>query len=173
MDESPDPYATLGVSRDAEHVAIQSAYRLAARQYHPDVAGPGGDPMMRQLNAAWETLRDKHRRAAYDRAHPVRPPSLGGAAEQAYESHGSYGSQPAWHGSAGKPPGRPAGSIVTFGRFMGWSVGEVARVDPNWLDWFAHHPQGRQYAAEIAALTAPAPVYRAPAPKARRHFWSR
>ena len=35
-----------------------------------------------------------------------------------------------WEGTAGPPPGRPSGSVLDFGRFKGWSLGEIARVDP-------------------------------------------
>ena len=37
-------------------------------------------------------------------------------------------------GGAGRPPGRPSGSVLTFGRHLGWSIGEIARVDPGYLD---------------------------------------
>ena len=58
-------YETLGVSRQATSAEIRTAYRTAARRLHPDAGGsPAG---MRDLNAAWQVLRDPGRRAAYDR----------------------------------------------------------------------------------------------------------
>lgn len=129
---------------------------------------------MRKLNAAWEILRDQYRRAAYDRSHPVHsfiadpiPPF------STYPVSGSSGSS--WYGEAGKPPGRPSGSILTFGRYRGWSLGEIARTDPNWLDWLRYHPSGRQYVTEIETLRQPATASRSvrPAEKPKRkHFWS-
>ncbi len=80
-----DVYAVLGVERGATPSEIDRAYRRAARATHPD-ARPQ-DPAaaaeeFRHVTAAYETLRDPARRAAYDRAHPAprvsRPAAPGG-----------------------------------------------------------------------------------------------
>jgi curved DNA-binding protein CbpA len=55
-------------------------------------------------------------------------------------------------GAAGKPPGDPSGSVLTFGRFAGWSIGEVARRDLEYLEWLDRAPIGRQYRDEIDAI---------------------
>jgi curved DNA-binding protein CbpA len=52
-------------------------------------------------------------------------------------------------GAAGRPPGRPSGSVLKFGRHLGWSLGEIARVDPGYLVWLEDRPEGRPYADEI------------------------
>jgi len=52
-------------------------------------------------------------------------------------------------GGAGRPPGRPSGSVVPFGRHIGWSLGEIARVDPGYLVWLEDRPEGRPYLEEI------------------------
>jgi molecular chaperone DnaJ len=54
----------------------------------------------------------------------------------------------------GRPPGRPAGSVLNFGRHVGWSLGEIARVDPGYLVWLAERREGARYRAEIDALLA-------------------
>jgi curved DNA-binding protein CbpA len=54
--------------------------------------------------------------------------------------------------SAGPPPGNPSGSIVTFGRYEGWTLGEIARRDLEYLEWLDRMPIGRTYQAEIDAL---------------------
>jgi len=54
-------------------------------------------------------------------------------------------------GAAGPPPGRPSGSILPFGRFIAWSIGEVARHDPGYLEWLDQRPEGAPYHAEIDA----------------------
>lgn len=64
---TPDPYAVLGVTRDANGQEIRRAYRRLAKRHHPDVrAGGESGEQMRRVNQAWETLSDASRRARYD-----------------------------------------------------------------------------------------------------------
>jgi curved DNA-binding protein CbpA len=61
-----DFYAILGIPRDADDLAIRSAYKALARQYHPD-AGSGADSArFRAVAEAYETLVDPARRQGYD-----------------------------------------------------------------------------------------------------------
>lgn len=62
---------------------------------------------------------------------------------------------PNGEGAAGPPPGRPRGTVLPFGRHIGWSIGEVARVDPGYLQWLVARPEGAPYKAEIDAVLAP------------------
>jgi len=39
--------------------------------------------------------------------------------------------------------------VLDFGRHIGWSIGEIARVDPGYLEWLSQQREGRRYAAEI------------------------
>jgi curved DNA-binding protein CbpA len=55
-------------------------------------------------------------------------------------------------GAAGPPPGQPSGSVLNFGRYAGWSLGEVARADPDYLEWLDRMAIGRQYRDELDAL---------------------
>jgi curved DNA-binding protein CbpA len=54
--------------------------------------------------------------------------------------------------AAGPPPGPPSGSILTFGRYSGWSLGEIARVDPEYLEWLDRTPIGRPHREELERL---------------------
>ena len=131
-------YAILGVSPDSDDAAIVAAYRALARRYHPDHAGEAGTERMIRVNAAFARLRTPERRTEYDRelAHnggvptPLRP-------------------EPDGTGAAGPPPGRPSGSVLGFGRHLGWSIGEVARADPGYLVWLEERREGRPYLEEI------------------------
>jgi len=55
-------------------------------------------------------------------------------------------------GAAGPPPGRPSGSVLNFGRYSGWSLGEVARKDIEYIEWLDRTPIGRTYRDELDAL---------------------
>jgi DnaJ-class molecular chaperone len=65
---SPDHYATLGLHRRCTDAQIRAAYRILAKQHHPDVNGGAREAVARTqaLNAAYETLSDPARRQAYD-----------------------------------------------------------------------------------------------------------
>jgi curved DNA-binding protein len=55
-------------------------------------------------------------------------------------------------GAAGPPPGQPSGSVVNFGRYSGWSLGEIGRRDLEYLEWLDRMTIGRPYRDEIDAI---------------------
>jgi curved DNA-binding protein CbpA len=55
-------------------------------------------------------------------------------------------------GAAGPPPGRPSGSVLNFGRYAGWSLGEIGRQDLEYIEWLDRAPIGRQYREEIDGI---------------------
>jgi curved DNA-binding protein CbpA len=55
-------------------------------------------------------------------------------------------------GAAGPPPGHPSGSALNFGRYAGWSLGEIARADIDYIEWLDRMPIGRIYRDEIDAI---------------------
>ena len=60
-------YDILGVKKDASDADIKKKYRKLVRQYHPDVSDhPDADNKIAELNNAYETIRDKDKRAEYD-----------------------------------------------------------------------------------------------------------
>ncbi|HVC10987.1 MAG TPA: DnaJ C-terminal domain-containing protein [Burkholderiales bacterium] len=69
-----DYYAILGVARDAGEGDIKKAYRRLARKYHPDVSKePNAEERFKEVAEAYETLKDKDKRAAYDNLGSHRP----------------------------------------------------------------------------------------------------
>lgn len=61
-------YSVLGLSADADGPAIRRAHRRLARTLHPDVNSAGdAEKRFSLVQAAYETLSDPERRAAYDR----------------------------------------------------------------------------------------------------------
>jgi curved DNA-binding protein CbpA len=142
--DAPDLYRLLQVDPRADVEVIQAAYRVLARRFHPDLAG--SDEIMKRLNAAWEVLQHKDRRAEYDRKRN------GTAAASQEPIISSAPKRPAAENHAGPPPGRAFGTVLTYGRYEGWSLGQIATVDPEFLEWLMSVPGGRHLRTEIVAI---------------------
>lgn len=155
MSDPSDPYEVLGVPRNASTRQIRAAYVSRARRAHPDLVGLRGLDVMRALNEAWAVLKDNVRRADFDLANggPAGTPDGGTAADA-----GAAGPRrddpnlPFWTGAHGPPPGRPYGSVLQFGIYAGWSLGEIMRWDRGYLMWLRDRAEGEGVAAEIGRL---------------------
>lgn len=190
----------LQVASTADDAVLRAAYRALAQRLHPDVAGPSGEGPMRELNAAWEIVGDPAHRAAFDLARAAaragqspratatadRPRGAGvdATGRAAADPAAAAGQRrpcaaPRWTGAAGPAPGRPSGSVLDFGIYCGWSLGEIARQDAGYLEWLEIKPDGRRYAAEIDALLrrlgmrAPRPAEPAAAKRGGRRIFGR
>lgn len=162
-DDGFDPYLILGVAHSADERAISTAYRALARRHHPDVAtDPESQQRMAALNAARTILSDPALRDEWDKAHGLAAhashalsrPQVTALRVEPTPGAAGWRQGPDGEGAAGPPPGRPSGSVLPFGRHIGWSLGEIARVDPGYLRWLLTKPDGRRYTAEIEALLA-------------------
>ncbi|MFA6197057.1 MAG: DnaJ C-terminal domain-containing protein [Sulfurimonas sp.] len=61
-------YETLEITESANEAEIKKAYRKLARKYHPDVnKDPKAEDKFKEINAAYEILSDKDKKAQYDR----------------------------------------------------------------------------------------------------------
>jgi hypothetical protein len=74
-----DPYAVLGVTRDATDEEIKAAFRMLSRIHHPDVGG--NEEIYKRITEANHLIGDPDSRREFDRAHYGGP--LGDAASAA------------------------------------------------------------------------------------------
>jgi curved DNA-binding protein len=62
-----DYYAALGLPRNADLAQIKKAYRTLARLHHPDMSkAPDAEEKFKKAGAAYATLKNPEKRAAYD-----------------------------------------------------------------------------------------------------------
>jgi curved DNA-binding protein CbpA len=165
-----------------DEVIAAAYRRLARKYHPDVAAGPETAQRMAALNAAWEQIGDPVRRAAFDRERAIEAamarrgdagvtvdPTVGRSARSSPQpetvsrdwstgrSSVGGGYDPSMHtsdgtGAAGPPPGNPSGSVMTFGRYAGWSLGEIARTDIEYIEWLDRMPIGRPYRDEIDAI---------------------
>ena len=148
-----DPYKVLQVDPEAEDEVIQAAYRRLAQKYHPDIAGPDASTRMISINAAWELLRDPGRRAAHDRARRMAEQGRAGRTEAAPQApHAPAPYATTQDRASPRSPEQPAGTVLGFGRYAGWSLGEISHRDIDYIEWLDRMPIGRPYRDEIDVL---------------------
>lgn len=135
-----DPYADLGIPRDATSDQVREAYRRLAKCYHPDLHPDAAtDDRMQRINQAWHVLSSPIRRARFD---------AGNAAESGRPNRWTGSPPRAWSAAAGRTSRRagqspsardiPAGLAPRFEPRQGanhgssWSAGLVV-IAVAWL----------------------------------------
>lgn len=92
-----DYYEVLGVSKSASADELKKAYRRLAVQHHPDKEG-GSEDKFKELNEAYDVLKDSQKRQRYDQFGHA---GVGGAAGSGqaggnpFEGFGGFGGQSA------------------------------------------------------------------------------
>lgn len=98
--EYRDYYEILGVTPDASSEQIKRAYRKLARKYHPDInATAEAEEKFKDVNEAYEVLKDPEARSAYDHLGKPGP-----------EAPDGFQPPPGWEGGFEFTGGRPQGA---------------------------------------------------------------
>jgi molecular chaperone DnaJ len=145
-----DYYEVLGLKRNAGEQDIKNAFRKLAKEYHPD-CNPGdgeAEKRFKEVNEAYEVLKDPRKRAAFDR----------------------YGHAAFEGGAGGGPGGYGFGADFSasmseifddlFGEFMGGrrGRGRTARERGADLSYNMEITLGEAYAGKVAQIKVPTSV---------------
>lgn len=88
-----DYYEVLGVSKDASADEIKKAFRRLAVQHHPDKEG-GDEAKFKEINEAYDVLKDSDKRQRYDRfGHAGVGGASGGYGGNPFEGFGGFQGQ--------------------------------------------------------------------------------
>jgi curved DNA-binding protein CbpA len=164
-----DHYKILQVDAEADLDVIQAAHRVLATRLHPEKDLTGVDEIRRaELDRALAVLSDPFRRKAYDQQRewemvavgPGPFPGSARATEAAPHGHLDDEVPRLAHGAlterlqAGQNGANLANMQLDFGRYAGWTLGELARQDPDYLRWLSRHSSGIRYRSGILRLLA-------------------
>ena len=140
--ERRDPYRILQVQPDADQDIVKAAYRVLARRLHPDAGAALDDATaqkMADLNWAYSVARDPIKRKLWESDRRRAPPPTP--------------TEGATHGAPRGPLSADGAEMrLDFGRYQGWTLGEVARRDPEYLSWLRRHASGARYRDAIEIL---------------------
>jgi curved DNA-binding protein CbpA len=184
----PTHYQVMMLDPTATPEVINAVYRVLAKQFHPDHAGPDASAAMARLNEAYGVLGNEAKRAAYDATlkkaaaaqqrteHRAPQPTTNGDVARAFGRESAPGatnlkfeeghwtvrpaSEPAppppEFGEAGAPPAYlpRLGTTISFGRYRGWTINQVAAYDRTYVEWLSRTMAGRTYRVEAEQALA-------------------
>lgn len=143
-----DAYEILQLHPSALPEVVEAAFRALALHHHPDRTQNGDGSAMAELNWAYATLRDPERRMAYDRERVAI--SIGGSARSSLldRMHATM------NAAVDRDSSSPSRMVLDFGRYEGLSLGQIARMDPAYLEWLQRHTSGIRYRHAIEEVLA-------------------
>lgn len=154
-------YQLLQVDPSADPDVIVAAHKILAGRLHPELDFTGVQEYRRnELDRALAVLTDPVKRRAYDARL---------AAERLGEPEGT-GTTARDRVPVGPGHGRPGYTLgerlratdtdrlgqiqLDFGRYTGYTLGELLRSDPDYLRWLSRHSSGVRYRGPILRLLA-------------------
>jgi len=134
-----DAYEVLQVHPKANQLVIQAAYRVLAGQYHPDRdPSAGATRRMVELNAAYEAVRTVPLRELYDKQRNLATTAVPIVTPYAAPTP--------------RPEDGAGSNVIDFGRYTGYSLEQLRRIDPEYLKWLSRHSSGIRYRRRIQEL---------------------
>lgn len=134
-----DPYAVLQVLPSAEDEVVRAAFRALAFKFHPDRdVSEYAALRMREINLAYALVKTPGARAAFERRRRMA------TAVEAADSSSQAAPTPL--------PSDAHSSRLTFGRYAGWTLSQVARFDVDYLRWLSRHSSGVRFKGEVDVL---------------------
>lgn len=97
MAEKRDYYEVLGVQKTASDDEIKSAFRQAAKKYHPDLHPDDkeAEAKFKEVNEAYEVLSNPDKRQKYDQfGHAAFDPTAGAGSYSSWSGFGGGGTSP-------------------------------------------------------------------------------
>jgi DnaJ-class molecular chaperone len=148
-----DLYKILQVDPEADPDVITAAFRVLARRLHPDLDITGVQQFrMSELNRAYGVLRDPTKRSDYDRQLAAGRLTAVGPGNAAVQTSQGVGSVTADRWASRKVSDEAAQMTLSFGRYSGMTLKQIARQDPDYLRWLSRHSSGIRYRNAIEAV---------------------
>jgi molecular chaperone DnaJ len=127
MSDKRDYYEVLGVKKGASDDEIKKAFRKLAIKYHPDKEG-GDETRFKEINEAYEVLKDKQKRQRYDQfGHAGVGGAAGGTGGNPFAGFGGQGQN--MHFDFGNGDFGDLGDIL--GGMFGFGGGSARRKQPG------------------------------------------
>jgi curved DNA-binding protein CbpA len=148
-----DLYKVLQVDPEADPDVIGAAHKALARKLRPETDLTGVDEVrIAELDRALATLTDPAARRAYDARRASQLVAMGPGVE--HEQPRLAAGALTERVMAGANGEGIAAMKLDFGRYAGWTLGEIARQDADYLRWLSRHSAGIRYRSAILRLLA-------------------
>ena len=142
-------YKLLQVDPAADEDVIRVAHRVLAARLHPETDITGVHEHRRnELDRALAVLTDPDRRREYDQRLAT------GSAESSRVPVGPGQGSTLNERMHSQELGDLGAARLDFGRYAGYTLGELVQSNPEYLEWLSRHSSGIRYRGAIMRLLA-------------------